>query len=120
MTTPTIGIAVKWILDNRTPYVFKDYTEEQIAREVIWSIKHNTFVYSLDEKGEIDGIGTGQIQPEPKTFYARNVIVKSTKALKNLFRWVELNYPEFKFTSHKRNGKERLPMNTVKIIQRLK
>lgn len=88
---------------------------EDIRKEIWHSLGRNCFAFCTDVKtGDVIGIVTGDVEPEDKLFYVKNILTTQRRVLALLLDKFSSLYPGYKLEA-RRHGKVK-HYNTKKFL----
>lgn len=97
----TVRQLMNFILANRHGNAFVGWSEQQLLDGIINAIEERSMSYSVDERGEINGVAIGIKFEEKKIFYVSGVLTTKTGVLGKLIAVFKELYPNWKLEAER-------------------
>lgn len=113
----TIGDLVTYIMNNRRKNGFKDWTKIGLINALDRAATEGTMFYSVDDKGDINGIVFGTKDNKAKIMFVQEILTTDKKVLNKFIISFKKLFPGFHIRADRKGRK--IEYNTAHLIQKL-
>lgn len=115
----TIREIVDWIVQNRKGKAFENYSEHQIATELLNCSERNTMLLSIDKCGNIVGVVTAQAMTDKKIMFVWNILTIRKGICKEMLLEFFKIWPNYTLEGIKKHNKLRKFPDNNRLLAKL-
>lgn len=101
----TLGDLVLYVLNNRRGNAFKDYSEHDIASNILQAVNNNGILhYAVNDNGTICGIVVASRDEEAKKIFVDDILTTEDWVFKKFIEILRDNYSKYRIHAQRWKG----------------